>query len=138
MCADEVRPLGARRLARCVAAALGSRPSAELNSANAGRRLPRHAWRQYLHGFIASSYDEWASAARSRPLVVHTEGKLHMFLAIACVSKFTVVEFHEEIGKINAASLRTIVTAVSSYKVHGIKIVVIDFRGIFVKITQNK
>jgi transposase-like protein len=48
----------------------------------------------------------------------HTDGKLHMFLAIDRVSKFTYVEFHERIGsKIGAAFLRT-VAEIFPYQIH--------------------
>jgi hypothetical protein len=46
------------------------------------------------------------------------EGKLHMFLAIDRVSKFTYVEFHEQATKlIGAAFLRSVVAAFP-YKIH--------------------
>ena len=34
----------------------------------------------------------------------HADGKLHMFLAIDRVSKFTFVEFYDKAGKMNAAT----------------------------------
>jgi hypothetical protein len=46
------------------------------------------------------------------------EGKLNMFLAIDRVSKFTYVEFHENVGKMyGAASLRGVVAAFP-YQIH--------------------
>ena len=48
----------------------------------------------------------------------HSEGKLHMFLAIDRVSKFTYVEFHERVGSmIGAAFLRAAIEAFP-YKIH--------------------
>jgi hypothetical protein len=48
----------------------------------------------------------------------HADGKLHMFLAIDRVSKFTYVEFHDRLGsQIGAAFLRAVI-GVFPYKLH--------------------
>ena len=48
----------------------------------------------------------------------HADGKLHMFLAIDRVSKFTYVEFHERIGsKIGADFLRAVAASLSLTRV---------------------
>ena len=46
------------------------------------------------------------------------EGKLHMFLAIDRVSKFTFVEFHDDAGKMSGARFLANVVAAFPYKIH--------------------
>jgi hypothetical protein len=48
----------------------------------------------------------------------HAEGKLHMFLAIDRVSKFTYVESFEKAGKMNGAQFLRNVVAAFPYKIH--------------------
>ena len=48
----------------------------------------------------------------------HTDGKTHMFLAIDRVSKFTVVEFYEKAGKMNAATFLQHAIEAFPYKIH--------------------
>ena len=46
------------------------------------------------------------------------QGKLHMFLAIDQVSKFTYVEFRDDIGKMNGADFLRGVIKAFAYKIH--------------------
>ncbi len=48
----------------------------------------------------------------------HADGKLHMFLAIDRVSKFTFVEFYDKAGKMNAAAFLTHAIEAFPYKIH--------------------
>ena len=48
----------------------------------------------------------------------HADGKLHMFLAIDRVSKFTFVEFYEKAGKMNAATFLRHAIEAFPYKIH--------------------
>jgi transposase-like protein len=48
----------------------------------------------------------------------HADGKIHMFLAIDRVSKFTFVAFHERIGKMNGAAFLRGVVEAFPYKIH--------------------
>ena len=48
----------------------------------------------------------------------HADGKLHMFLAIHRVSKFTFVEFYEKAGKMNAAAFLRHAIEAFPYKIH--------------------
>lgn len=48
----------------------------------------------------------------------HAEGKLHMFLAIDRVSKFTHVEFFDKAGKMNGAQFLRNVVAIFPYEIH--------------------
>lgn len=46
------------------------------------------------------------------------DGKLHMFLAIDRVSKFTYVEFLEDVGKANGGAFLRSVIAAFPYRIH--------------------
>ena len=46
------------------------------------------------------------------------EGKLNIFLAIDCVSKFTYVEFRDDMGKMNGADFLRRVVAAFPYAIH--------------------
>jgi transposase-like protein len=48
----------------------------------------------------------------------HADGKIHMFLAIDRVSKFTFVEFYEKAGKMNAAAFLEHAIDAFPYKIH--------------------
>ena len=48
----------------------------------------------------------------------HADGKIHMFLAIDRVSKFTFVEFYEKAGKMNAASFLEHAIEAFPYQIH--------------------
>ena len=48
----------------------------------------------------------------------HADGKIHMFLAIDRVSKFTFVEFYDKAGKMNAASFLEHALEAFPYKIH--------------------
>ena len=48
----------------------------------------------------------------------HADGKLHMFLAIDRVSKFTFVEFYDKAGKMNAAAFLAHAIEAFPYKIH--------------------
>ena len=48
----------------------------------------------------------------------HADGKIHMFLAIDRVSKFTFVEFYDKAGKMNAAAFLTHAVEAFPYKIH--------------------
>jgi transposase-like protein len=48
----------------------------------------------------------------------HADGKLHMFLAIDRVSKFTFVEFYDKAGKMNAAAFLEHVIEAFPYEIH--------------------
>jgi transposase-like protein len=48
----------------------------------------------------------------------HADGKLHMFLAIDRVSKFTFVEFYDKAGKMNAATFLQHTIEAFPYKIH--------------------
>ena len=48
----------------------------------------------------------------------HADGKIHMFLAIDRVSKFTFVEFYEKAGKMNAAAFLEHAIEAFPYKIH--------------------
>ena len=48
----------------------------------------------------------------------HADGKIHMFLAIDRVSKFTFVEFYEKAGKMNAAAFLQHAIEAFPYKIH--------------------
>ena len=48
----------------------------------------------------------------------HADGKIHMFLAIDRVSKFTFVEFYDKAGKMNAAAFLTHAIEAFPYKIH--------------------
>ena len=48
----------------------------------------------------------------------HVDGKIHMFLAIDRVSKFTFVEFYDKAGKMNAAAFLTHAIEAFPYKIH--------------------
>ena len=50
----------------------------------------------------------------------HADDKLHMFLAIDRVSKFTFVEFYEKAGKMNAAAFLRHAIEAFPYKIHTI------------------
>ena len=50
----------------------------------------------------------------------HADGKLHMFLAIDRVSKFTFVEFYEKAGKMNAAAFLRHAIEAFPYNIHTI------------------
>lgn len=47
-----------------------------------------------------------------------SEGKVHLFLAIDRVSKFTYVEFRDDVGKINGADFLRAVVKAFPYKIH--------------------
>jgi transposase-like protein len=47
-----------------------------------------------------------------------TDGKIHMFLAIDRVSKFTFVEFYEKAGKLNAAAFLEHAIEAFPYRIH--------------------
>ena len=64
-----------------------------------------------------------------------SEGEIHKFLAIDQVSKFTYVEFHDSVGKINGADfLRGVINAFP-YKMHA---VVTDNGMSFTDLPQNR
>ena len=48
----------------------------------------------------------------------HADGKIHMFLAIDRVSKFTFVEFYDKAGKMNAASFLEHAIEAFPYQIH--------------------
>jgi transposase-like protein len=48
----------------------------------------------------------------------HADGKIHMFLAIDRVSKFTFVEFYDKAGKMNAAAFLEHAIEAFPYKIH--------------------
>ncbi len=48
----------------------------------------------------------------------HADGKIHMFLAIDRVSKFTFVEFYDKAGNINGAEFLSNTVKTFSYKIH--------------------
>jgi transposase-like protein len=50
----------------------------------------------------------------------HADGKLHMFLAIDRVSKFTFVAFYDKAGKMNAAAFLRAAIEAFPYKIHTI------------------
>ena len=48
----------------------------------------------------------------------HADGKIHMFLAIDRVSKFTFVEFYDKVGKMNAAAFLEHAIEAFPYQIH--------------------
>ncbi len=48
----------------------------------------------------------------------HADGKIHMFLAIDRVSKFTFVEFYDKAGKMKAASFLQHAIEAFPFKIH--------------------
>lgn len=97
---------------------------AKLSRSSLHTRLQRHGISRMPAGRIKSTGGgEFAPTKLGSVHIDITElrmvqGKLHMFLAIDRVSKFTYVEFRDDIGKMNGADFLRGVIKAFAYKIH--------------------